>query len=269
VSQYLVGAGTTWINHGVDDLRLDAITFVFPDFVSTFTHAMIDHLKELGRPDPHIVGEWSHDGVGDQKSIRFADHYDYFKTNVLDFQLSFALNRFIGGKYEDMSQQTTATQLDQLLHQRVKAFKGRDDWQGTFIDNHGEIRTMTRLDKIGVPTETERRQRMDLATVLLLTVRGIPIIYYGDEQYLALYDAPVDYQKQYINSGSDDPHCIAAASRLARTPIEAEMARSRRKEQTPGVEGFVDTLWPLSSAWLWPSHSTRRHRLASKKKSGQ
>jgi glycosidase len=46
---------------------------------------------------------------------------------------------------------------------------------------------------------------MDLASVLLLTVRGIPIIYYGDEQYLAVYDAPVDYQPQYINSGSDDP----------------------------------------------------------------
>ena len=29
---------------------------------------------------------------------------NYFKTNILDFQLSFALNRFIGGAYEDSSQ---------------------------------------------------------------------------------------------------------------------------------------------------------------------
>ncbi|MDT7811439.1 MAG: cyclomaltodextrin glucanotransferase [Acidobacteriaceae bacterium] len=191
VSKYLVDAGTTWIDHGVDDFRLDAIKFVLPDFVSAFTHAMIDHLEELGQPDPYIVGEWSDGGVGDKKSIRFADHYD-FKTSILDFQLSFALNRFIGGAYEDLSQQTNATHLDQLLHERVKAFKDRDDWQGTFIDNHDEIRTMTRLDKIGVSTETERQQRMDLALVLLLTVRGVLIIYYGDEQYLALYDAPVD-----------------------------------------------------------------------------
>ena len=28
---------------------------------------------------------------------------------------------------------------------------------------------------------------MDLATVLLLTVRGVPIILWGDEQYLARY----------------------------------------------------------------------------------
>lgn len=71
------------------------------------------------------------------------------------------------------------------------AFKGRDDWMGAFLDNHDEIRTMTRLYVLNVPTETERRQRMDLGTVLLMTVRGIPIIYYGDEQYLAVYNAGV------------------------------------------------------------------------------
>jgi len=39
-----------------------------------------------------------------------------------------------------------------------------------------------------------------------MTVRGIPIIYYGDEQYLAVYDAPgVTYETKYINSGNDDP----------------------------------------------------------------
>ena len=205
-AQYLTNAGETWIDHGVDDFRLDAIKFVFPDFVSSFTHAMIDHFQELGRPDPYIVGEFSGGGVGYSKSLVFANHYRYFKTNILDFQLSFELNRFIGGPYEVGSEQADAGDLDRLLRQRVIAFKGRDDWMGTFLDNHDEIRTMTRLKVLNVPTETERRQRMDLGTVLLMTVRGIPIIYYGDEQYLTVYDAPgVTYYPQYVNSGSDDP----------------------------------------------------------------
>jgi cyclomaltodextrin glucanotransferase len=206
VAQYLVGAGETWIDHGVDDFRLDAIKYVFPDFVSTFTGAMIDYLEALGRSDPYIVGEWSNGGVGQQNSLKFTNDYDYFKTRILDFQLSFALNRFIGGTYEYPVERMTGNKLGEFLSRRVQAFDGNDDWTGTFIDNHDQIRTMTRLNAIGVPTETERRQRMDLATVMLMTVRGIPIIYYGDEQYLAVYDAPgVTYEPKYINSGDDDP----------------------------------------------------------------
>jgi glycosidase len=64
---------------------------------------------------------------------------------------------------------------------------------------------MVRLQKLGVNDETERRQRMDLGTVLLMTVRGIPIIYYGDEQYLAYYSDAQNTPPQYVNSGDDDP----------------------------------------------------------------
>lgn len=178
-AQYLTNAGEARIDHGVDDFRLDAIKFVFPDFISSFTHAMIDHLQDLGRPDPYIVGEFSGGGVAIQ-SPWFSPTTPLLQ-DILDFQLSFELNRFIGGSYEVGSEQADAGALDRLLRQRVIAFQGRDDWMGTFLDNHDEIRTMTRLKVLNVPTEAERRQRMDLGTVLLMTVRGIPIIYYGDE----------------------------------------------------------------------------------------
>ena len=113
---------------------------------------------------------------------------------------------FIGGAHEYPTQKMSGNELAEFLSRRVQAFHGNDDWTGTFIDNHDQIRTMTRLDAIGITSETERRQRADLATVMLMTVRGIPIIYYGDEQYLAVYDAPgVNYQARYINSGDDDP----------------------------------------------------------------
>jgi glycosidase len=151
------------------------------------------------------VGEWSNGGVGDEKSLRFANNYDVFQTNILDFQLSFRLNRFIGGAYEDSTQLLSASQLDQFLRQRVIDFKGRDTWQGTFLDNHDQIRTLGRLKIIGVADEAERRQRMDLGSVLLMTVRGIPIIYYGDEQYLVYYNAD-QTKPPDVNSGNDDPY---------------------------------------------------------------
>ena len=205
VAGYLLGAGKTWIDNGVDDYRLDAVKFPFPEFIATFTRTMNNYLASFKRPAPFIVGEWSHGGVGDAKSLRFANDYKLYGTNILDFQLSYALNQFIGGGYEDVTQQLSAFGLDNFLHERVLAFNGRDTWQGTFLDNHDQIRTLVRLQKLGLNDDTERRQRMDLDTVLLMTVRGIPIIYYGDEQYLAYYNDGQTTPPADVNSGDDDP----------------------------------------------------------------
>ncbi|AXC13468.1 Cyclomaltodextrin glucanotransferase [Acidisarcina polymorpha] len=210
IADYLIDAGKIWMDHGVQDFRLDAVKFPFPDFISKFTHEMIEHAGDINRrTPPYIVGEWSGGGVGDQRSLAFANDYDYFRTNILDFTLSLALNRFIGGSYEYSSEVFDGVMLNDLLKERVTAFEGRDTWQGTFIDNHDQIRTMVRLDKIGICSEAERERRMDLATVLLMTVRGIPIIYYGDEQYLANYDLYEQnghsYSKESINAFGDDP----------------------------------------------------------------
>jgi cyclomaltodextrin glucanotransferase len=205
VAQYLVAAGERWLDHGVDDFRLDAIKFVFPEFVPLYTRAMTDHSAALGRPAPYIVGEWSNGGVGDAKSLQFANDYQLNGVNILDFQLSYALNRFIGGSYEATSERVDGVALNAFLKQRVAAFNGRDDWQGTFIDNHDQIRTLVRLKKLGDGNEGDRERRMDLATVLLLTVRGIPIVMYGDEQYLA-FDDPYQIPPTSINTGNDDPY---------------------------------------------------------------
>jgi hypothetical protein len=43
-------------------------------------------------------------GVGDVKSLQFANHDPLYHTNILDFALSSALNQFIGGAYEAASQ---------------------------------------------------------------------------------------------------------------------------------------------------------------------
>jgi cyclomaltodextrin glucanotransferase len=205
IADYLVDAGRRWMNAGADDFRLDAVKFPFPEFIARFTNTMIAYAQQSGRSAPYFVGEWSGGGVGDSKSLTFANAYPIFKTNIFDFTLSLALNQFVGGSYEDPSQQLNAQGLDMLLQQRVAAFNGRDDWQGTFIDNHDQMRTLVRLQKLGVD-EAERDRRLDLATVLLMTVRGIPVIYYGDEQYLAYYDDGSTPPPQDINSTDDDPY---------------------------------------------------------------
>lgn len=63
-----------------------------------------------------------------------------------------------------------------------------------------------RLQKLGIRSEAERERRLDLALTLLLTVRGIPIVLYGDEQYLAYYADNATPPAEDINTSNDDPY---------------------------------------------------------------
>ena len=237
IAGYLFAAGKRWLDHGVDDFRLDAIKFPFPEFVSKFTHRMISHLAKKHRPAPYIVGEWSGGGVGSPKSLALANRYNHFRTRILDFSFSLGVNQFVGGAYEDPSQQLDAFGFDTLLRQRIKAFAGRDTWQGTFIDNHDQMRTLVRLQKLGVPAGRERFGRLDLATVLLLTVRGIPIVFYGDEQYVAHYDDGHDTPPADMNSDDDDPFNRIGMRRWSEKTAGFRIVRvlSRLRAQSPAI----------------------------------
>jgi glycosidase len=72
IANYLIGAGGLWLANGVDDFRLDAVKYPFPDFIASFTHAMIEKSRLLGRGTPYIVGEWSTGGAGVTRNLSFS-----------------------------------------------------------------------------------------------------------------------------------------------------------------------------------------------------
>jgi glycosidase len=150
----------------VDGLRLDAVWHLVEDPVTgraghvPRTHEMLreygDHVRSV-KPDALTVGE-----VFDGTEALLAYYPDQ-----LDAYFAFSVSRGIldavrGGAGEVLSQAVTA------LQSRVPNHR----W-APFLRNHDQTRTMTVLQ--GDPA------RAQLAATLLLTLPGIPFVYYGEE----------------------------------------------------------------------------------------
>ena len=92
----------------------------------------------------------------------------------------------------------TGNELAEFLSRRVQAFHGNDDWAGTFIDNHDEIRTMTRLEAIGVPSNRAPATHGSGDSPTNDGSRHPDYLLRG-RAVLTVYDAPgVTYEPKYI-----------------------------------------------------------------------
>lgn len=171
VSDYLIQASLWWIEWaGVDGYRQD--TYPYCDF-----DAMVKWCKriELENPGFNIVGEvWINNNVGVaywQKDSRLAAPKNSQLKTVMDFPLMALLNSVVDEEtdewnsglariYEYISQDMVYADVNHLL---------------TFLDNHDTDRFQKNAE---MAQDTTRYKQ---ALTLLLTLRGIPQLYYGDE----------------------------------------------------------------------------------------
>lgn len=166
-----------WIEHyRVDGFRIDTAQHVNPEFWRAFVPAMRARAAAVGIRHFHMFGEVATDKMD---TARLARHVreDHLPA-VLDFAFAFAVHDTVAGDagtaelarlfaddevYPDGA--TTARQLP------------------TFISNHDAGRFGYFVRRLRPLVESgEQLQRVVLAHALLLTLRGVPVLYYGDEQ---------------------------------------------------------------------------------------
>jgi glycosidase len=148
----------------VDGFRLDAVPFLMEDHGklagSPGTHALLheyaDYVHQL-RPDAFTVGE-VYDSIGMMLTY-YPDQLDsYFAFEVADSIIA-AIRR-------ESARGLLAPAL------RLQAALPNDRWS-PFLRNHDQPRTRTQLGG------DSRKAR--LASLLLLTMPGVPFVYYGEE----------------------------------------------------------------------------------------
>ncbi|MDE2410479.1 MAG: alpha-amylase [Sphingomonadales bacterium] len=169
-----------WIDrYGVDGFRIDTAKHVNPEFWRTFVPAMLARAKARGIPNFHIFGEVA---TGDFDPALLASWTrNAGLPAVLDFGFARAAVDAVSGR---TGTENLARLLDDdVLYEGGKAAALR---LPTFLGNHDAGRFAMFLKQASPAIGADELLARDkLGHALLLTMRGVPVIYYGDEQGFA------------------------------------------------------------------------------------
>lgn len=191
-----------WMERGIDGFRVDVISYLMKD------GAMRDNpMRDPSNPGAGLLPAFSQDlpevhevvrgfrrtldgyagrmMVGevwprDQRSLS-----DYLRSDECQLAFNF---RFLKCHYDAASFREAIEETESLL--------GADAWPTYTLSNHDFPRHISRYAD-GAATEHRAR----LLAVLLMTVRGTPFIYYGEE--LGMHDVRVDAQQMRDRVGRD------------------------------------------------------------------
>ena len=178
VVQGMIDIFCGWIsNYGVDGFRIDTAQHVNPEFWQKFVPATLACARAKGIPNFHIFGEVAMDDA-DPAHTAVNTRVDKLPS-VLDFGFLWAVRDVVA--------------KDGPTDALAKLFRSDALYEGgaaaalqlpTFVSNHdspGHIGWAIEKARPGI-SDDEALKRDMLAEAMLLTLRGVPTIYFGDEQ---------------------------------------------------------------------------------------
>jgi glycosidase len=171
VAQYLRQNAVWWIEEtGADALRVDTFPYVNREFWHDFNgelKQLYPRLTEVGEafnPDPVIVSSFA---AGVTRA-----GVDTELTTPFDFPTYFTL-RDVFTKGAPMSKLADILAVDSLYPHPERLVP--------FFGNHDTMRFMDAVENKGARTEAQAEASLKLAFAYILTTRGMPQIYSGDE----------------------------------------------------------------------------------------
>jgi glycosidase len=166
-----------WIDrYGVDGFRIDTARHVNAEFWQAFVPAMLQRAAANGIPHFHIFGEVSTSDIDVALLARYTR--DAKLPAVLDFAFASAVRATVAGN-------AGTDKLARLFADDTLYADGEKTalQLPTFISNHdaGRFAYYVRKERPQA-SDDEVLKRVLLAHAMLFMLRGVPVVYYGDEQ---------------------------------------------------------------------------------------
>jgi glycosidase len=169
VANYLIQQTIWWIEWaGLDDLRIDTYTYSDQDFCTRWVTALLAEYPNLG-----MFGEaWEHavpiqGFFADDQPMRRAN-FDSNLPGIIDFQLCFAIREAL------TREQGWTEGAAKIYYTLAQDYFYKDPYKNQImLDNHDMTRFFTHVG--------ENPEKFETGMAFLLTMRGIPQIYYATE----------------------------------------------------------------------------------------
>jgi oligo-1,6-glucosidase len=188
-----------WADKGVDGFRLDAFQFAakdttFPAFPQGFEkdfvqyYAMGPHLHDyLKEMNIEVFSKYDVMSVAEGAGKNFQDAHDLVDEDRNELNMAYAFEAVDIAKMNGYSVQ----HFKEVFSRWDSAFANKG-WLSVFLANHDQARLVSRF---GNDTPEFRELSSKMLTTFLLSMRGTPYIYNGDE--LAMTNAGFDKIEDY------------------------------------------------------------------------
>jgi glycosidase len=177
VVQGMIEIYGNWIDqYGVDGFRIDTARHVNAEFWQAFVPEMLRRAAARGIPHFHIFGEVSTSDIDTALLARYTREARL--PAVLDFAFAAAVRATVAG--DAGTDKLARLFADDVLYEGGEKAALQ---LPTFISNHDAGRFAYYVRKaLPQASDDEVLKRVLLAHAMLFTLRGVPVVYYGDEQ---------------------------------------------------------------------------------------
>jgi len=208
-----------WLERGIDGFRVDVIEFILkdaelrdeppnPDWDGVDPHGQLKHIHTRNLPGVHDLIREMRKVVDDYPDRVMIGEVFLFDEVIVDYYGAGGDGCHLPFNFRLIYREWGASSVREAVRS-YEAALGPEHWPNWVLGNHDQHRIATRVGF----------EQARVAMLLLLTLRGTPTVYYGDE--IGMEDVPIPFERMQDPAALNQPGVAHIFGRdPQRTPMQ-------------------------------------------------